>query len=389
MASDAGPRPAVRAAQALVPLALAAALAVYVLAPGPGLEPPGLVVLPEITIEQVEFADGEIRASVRNTGHVDVSIAQADVNDRIQPSAAEPGSRLGRLAQATVRIPYEWNAGEPYEIGITLDDGTRFARAVEAAVPAITADAQTLSYLVAVGACVGVVPVAIGLAWRPAIARLRSGARAAVLAFAMGLLAFVAADTMRESLEVSAEWGLDSAYNGTLMAVTAAALVFLAMQWASAAMRRAGAQAPVAIAILVAAGIGMHNLGEGLAIGAAAALGQAAFASTLVVGLALHNVTEGLAIAAPVARSRVGLAGLAGLAALAGLPVMAGTAAGALAFSPAAAAVLLAAAAGAVVQVIASMASWMRSEGISLSGAPVLAGAGAGMATLYAVSVLA
>lgn len=389
MASEAGPRPAVRAAQALVPLALSVALAAYVLAPGPGLEPPGLVVLPEIVIEQVEFADGEIRASVRNTGHIDVSIAQADVNDRIQPSAAEPGKHLGRLAQATVRIPYEWNAGEPYEIGITLDDGTRFARAVEAAVPAFRADAPTLSYFVVVGACVGVVPVAIGLAWRPAIARLRSGARAGVLAFAMGLLAFVAADTVRESLEVSAEWGLDSAYNGTLMAATAAVLVFLAMQWASSAMRRAGAQAPVAIAVLVAAGIGMHNLGEGLAIGAAAALGQAAFASTLIVGLALHNVTEGLAIAAPVARSRVGLAGLAGLAALAGLPVMAGTAAGALAFSPVAAAVLLAAAAGAVVQVIASMASWMRSEGMSLSGAPVLAGAGAGMATLYAVSVLA
>ena len=389
MANREQPRPAIRIAQGAVPLALAAVLIAYVIIPGPGLEQPGMVILPEITIERIEFADGEIRASVRNTGHLDVSIAQADINDRIQPSAAEPDKSLGWLESATVRIPYEWNAGEPYEVGITLDDGTRFARAVEAAVPALRVDGPTVSYLLAIGACVGVIPVMIGLMWRPAIARLSSAARTIILAFTIGLLAFIAVDTMREALDVSAAWGIDAGYNGTLLAVTAATLVFLAMRYASSAMRRAGANAPVTIAILVAAGIGLHNLGEGLAIGAAAALGQAAFTSFLIIGLALHNLTEGLAIAAPVARSRVGLARMAGLGLIAGLPVMAGTAAGGLLFSPAAAVILLAAASGAVVQVIVSMVSWMRSEGMEISGGPALVGVGAGMLALYAVSVLA
>ena len=49
-------------------------------------------------------------------------------------------------------------------------------------------------------------------------------------------------------------------------------------------------------------GIGLHNLGEGLAIGSAYAVGSLALGASLVVGFALHNTTEGLAIVAPVAR---------------------------------------------------------------------------------------
>ena len=57
-------------------------------------------------------------------------------------------------------------------------------------------------------------------------------------------------------------------------------------------------------ALLVAIGIGLHNLGEGLAIGSAYAVGSLALGAALVVGFALHNTTEGLAIVAPVARER-------------------------------------------------------------------------------------
>ena len=378
-----------RAAYGIIPLILAAVLVAYILVPGPGLEPPNSVILPEITIERIEFADSQILATVRNTGQIDVTVAQADVNDRVQPAAVEPDSALVRLESALVRIPYEWNAGEPYEVGITLGDGTRFVRGVEAAVPSLRADAPTISYLVIVGACVGIIPVSIGLLWRPFISRLAQGWRAFVLAATIGLLAFVAADTTRESLDVSAEWGLDAGFNGTLLVVTTAALVFLSMQYLSSQLGRLGRPAPVVIAVLVAAGIGLHNLGEGLAISAAIGLGQAAFTASLIVGLALHNITEGFAITAPLARTAVRPVHLAGLGLLAGLPVIAGTVAGGLWFSPLAAVVLLAAAAGAIVQVIASMISWMRTEAIALSGAPVLAGAAVGVASLYLVSILA
>ena len=367
---------------------MAAVLVAYVLAPGSELTPPNAVILPEITIEKIEFNDAQVLATVRNTGHVDVTVAQADINDRVQPSAIEPDASLGRLESALVRIPYEWNTGEPYEVGITLGDGTRFTRGVEAAVPSLQPNAHTLSYLVIVGACVGVIPVMIGLLWRPFISRLGQGPRALILAMVLGLLVFFAAVTTREALDVSAEWGLDTSFNGTLLVVTTTGLVFLGMQYASTALRRSGMREPVVIGALVAGGIGLHNLGEGLAISAAIGLGQAAFTSFLIIGLALHNITEGFAITAPMSRISVRRTYMAGLGLLAGLPVIAGTVAGGFAFSPTAAVVLLAAAAGAIIHVVASLILWMRSEGMPLSGAPVLVGAGIGMLALYLVSIL-
>ena len=56
------------------------------------------------------------------------------------------------------------------------------------------------------------------------------------------------------------------------------------------------------LALLVAIGIGLHNLGEGLAIGTSFATGALALGAFLVVGFAIHNTTEGLAIVAPVAQ---------------------------------------------------------------------------------------
>ena len=56
------------------------------------------------------------------------------MNDRIYPAAVEPGRTLTRLADAKVIIPFVWNTGEPYEIGITTDDGTRFDKLVKSAV---------------------------------------------------------------------------------------------------------------------------------------------------------------------------------------------------------------------------------------------------------------
>ncbi len=90
---------------------------------------------------------------------------------------------------------------------------------------------------------------------------------------------------------------------------------------AAAARRRRASR----LAFFIALGIGLHNLGEGLAVGAALATGAAALATFLVVGFVIHNVTEGIGIAAPlVGGTRPSLAAFAGLAALAGLPAIVG-----------------------------------------------------------------
>ena len=75
--------------------------------------------------------------------------------------------------------------------------------------------------------------------------------------------------------------------------------------WLGAPARRRGS------ATLVAVGIGLHNLGEGVAIGAAYSAGALALGAFLVVGFAIHNTTEGLAIVAPLARERASLGRLA------------------------------------------------------------------------------
>ena len=114
------------------------------------------------------------------------------------------------------------------------------------------------------------------------------------------------------------------------------------------------------LALLVAVGIGLHNLGEGLLIGTAYATGALTLGAFLVVGFALHNATEGLAIVAPIAREAPSLRRLAALGLLAGGPAVLGAWLGAAAPTPAVSAVLFGAGAGAIAQVIVQLVPSMR-----------------------------
>ncbi|HET7265876.1 MAG TPA: zinc permease [bacterium] len=135
-------------------------------------------------------------------------------------------------------------------------------------------------------------------------------------------------------------------------------LVGLVM-FADTARRRSAARIPAAqqLTLLVAAGLGLHNFSEGLAIGQAAATGAIGFAIILIIGFGLHNVTEGFAVAAPVAAagevpswSFLGLAGLIG-----GGPTFLGTVIGYRVNSPQAFVLFLALASGALFYVIGEM----------------------------------
>jgi len=106
------------------------------------------------------------------------------------------------------------------------------------------------------------------------------------------------------------------------------------------------------VAYLIAIGIGLHNLGEGLAIGAAYNLGKLALGTFLVIGFMLHNTTEGLGIVAPVAREGAALRDLVGLGLVAGAPTIAGTWLGGFTYSPVLATLFLALGAGAIFQVV-------------------------------------
>lgn len=409
---------AATAAGGLAPLAAVALMAAYLLGPATDALDLGTA-LPELSIERVAFVDGEIRATVRNTGPVPVEVAVADVNDRVHPAAIEPDRRLVRLEEALVRIPFDWNAGEPYRIGITVDDGTRFERAVEAAAPLPEPTGELFAAFALVGAYVGVVPVLVGMLWLPFMARMRGRAYAFLLSLTAGLLLFLGLDAAEEAAAISAE-SLAGGLNGLLLIATVSAASFLALHAATGRMSRAAAGAeegegagpavrPMAVALMIAVGIGLHNLGEGLAIGAAVVLGQAALGAFLIVGFALHNTTEGVAIAAPIAKKygRQGGGGggwgrlaaaarlvprLAALGAIAGAPAIAGAWIGGFAYSPISAILFLSVGIGAIFQVAYAVLAWVRSmearAGGAFPSAAAAAGVAAGMAVMYLTSIL-
>ena len=159
------------AASGVVPFAFVVVMMLYIFGPGGDLLDFG-VALPEITIEKVDFFDSEIQATVRNTGPIPVQIAIADVNDRIQPAAVEPDGFLDRYETALVRIPFEWNESEPYRIGITIDDGTRFEKEIESAAFALEFTSDLVIFFAIIGTYVGIIPVMIGLLWLPFIRKI-------------------------------------------------------------------------------------------------------------------------------------------------------------------------------------------------------------------------
>ena len=373
----------------LVPFAFVVIMVAYIFGPGSDMLDLGTP-LPEVTIEKVDFVDSEVRATVRNTGPMPVRIVMADINDRIQPAAVEPDGSLERFEAALVRIPFEWNEAEPYTVGITVSDGTRFEKEIEAAAPALEPTLDLAIFFAVIGTYVGIIPVMIGLLWLPFIRRISRQRFHFFLALTAGLLLFLALDSVEEAVGVSDKW-LAEGFNGALMVATVSMLSFLGLYYAgnrlAGGARASQAASPVAIALLISVGIGLHNFGEGLAIGAAVGLGSVAFSTFLIVGFALHNTTEGIAIAAPMSRERLMIGRLAALGMIAGAPAIFGAWIGGFSYSPFTSVVFLSVGAGAIFQVILVIMRWIRDEG-GLSGGYAASGFAAGMLVMYLTSIL-
>ncbi len=378
-------------ASGLIPFVFLIILVAYIFGPGSDLLDLGIP-LPELTMEKIDFIESEIQVTVRNTGPIPIEVVMADINDRIQPSAIEPDRFLERYEAALVRIPFEWNEAEPYIIGLTIEDGTRFEREIEAAAPALKPDLEFAGFFAIIGTYVGIIPVMIGLLWLPFIKKISKGKYHFFLALTAGLLLFLGIDSIEEAFEVS-EDNLNGSFNGALLIATTIVLSFLGLYYTSEKLTRNSdslrISKPVAIGLMIAIGIGLHNFGEGLAIGAAVGLGSIAFSTFLIVGFALHNTTEGLAIAAPMSRGKTMIGKLLGLGMIAGTPAIFGAWVGGFAFSPLSAVIFLSIGAGAIFQVIVIILKWIRYEGDkNLSSAAVVSGFAIGMLIMYLTSIL-
>lgn len=163
-------------------------------------------------------------------------------------------------------------------------------------------------------------------------------------------------------------------------------LVGLSVLSAQLARREAVAgQRPMAIAGMVALGIGAHNFAEGLAIGASAATGMTAIAVTLIIGFALHNATEGFAVAAPLAGREVpSWPQLLRLGMLAGGPTFLGTLVGYVFSSPELSVLFLTIAVGALVFVVGELWGILRQVGLTITASTMLA---VGFVTAFATEL--
>jgi zinc transporter ZupT len=376
------------AISAIVPIVLLAILIVFLLGPASTFLQFGIV-LPEISIEKVEFIGNEIQATVRNTGPIDVNVVVADVNDRIQPAAIEPDTHLERFETALVRIPFDWNEGQPYTVGLTIDDGTRFEKQIDAASASLEPNSELFVFLGIIGLLIGVVPIMIGLLWYPFIKKLGKNAFNFFLAFTIGLLLFLGLDAIEEAFEIS-NTHLASVFNGELLIATVVILSFLGLYVIGNILIKhsefSKLSKGLAISLMVAIGIGLHNLGEGLAVGAAIAFGEVALSTFLIIGFAIHNTTEGLAIAAPLTRTKLVIGKMVGFGLIAGIPAIFGTWIGGFSFSPFFTIIFLSIGAGAIFQVVWTIFKFMK-ESDSFSSIPIICGIASGLVVMYLTSI--
>jgi zinc transporter ZupT len=358
----------------------------------------GLPPVEELSFDRVQLTPGRIVVDVVNGGPDPVTIAQVMVDEAYWTHSVSPSREVGRLGRASIDIPYPWVEGEPHQIKLVTANGVTFDHEILVAAETPKADARYFLVFTLIGLYVGVLPVAIGLLWLPFLKRLDRRWIHFALALTGGLLLFLAAEALHEALETANR--VAGAYQGIGLVAIGVLVTWLFLQAVSGGRGRAKAgeavEDPAAqrlrLAFLIALGIGLHNLGEGLAIGAAYAQGAVTLGAFLVVGFMIHNTTEGLGIVAPVARDNPSFKNLALAGLLAGGPTIIGAWLGGVAYSPLLGTLCMAVGAGAILQVLGVLYRVVSREAQGDGGvvwSPLNAlGVAAGLVLMYGTGLL-
>jgi ZIP family zinc transporter len=337
----------------LAPLVLLAVLVALFLRVGPvGVFRQNFPPVEELTIEQIRLPrHGVMEVRVVNGGPEPVTVAQVMVDDANWVHSLDGSRTIKRLESRIITIPYPWVEGEPHSIALVTSTGLTFTGDVAVATLSPQVDTRYLTTFALLGIYAGVIPVFIGLLWLPFVRSIQPKWIDFFLCLTIGLLVFLGVSSFIESMETASM--VPSAFQGpalVLFGVLGTPLVLAAVgRWRAGAR---GRRSPLYVAGLIALGIGLHNLGEGLAIGSSYATGEIALGTFLVIGFLLHNTTEGLGIVTPLAEERPSIGSLILLGALAGVPTVFGAWIGAFTYSPAWTTLFLAIGAGAIAQVV-------------------------------------
>ena len=388
--------PAPRWLLGLGPLVLIAILlGLFSLLNAPGLAKLSEGVPPkeEVAVEDIRLTPGQIEISVRNEGPDPVSIAQVNVSD-YYAMFTQTRATMAPLESSTLTISYHWVDGDPYEVALVTSIGGKIPANIDAAALSPERGTSFFGLMTLLGIYVGVIPVALGMLWMPFVRRASAAWVRVLLGLTVGLLAFLAIDATLEAVDLVAGNG---SFGGPMVVFLGTVTAYLILEGTDAWMRRhqklsaAGQPAalpPQRLALLIAIGIGLHNLGEGLAIGSAYAVGSLALGASLIVGFAIHNTTEGLAIVTPLAKQPPGLARLALLGLTAGAPAAAGALIGATVYQPALAAFLLGIGAGAVAQVAVKLLPLLKDHTGKTFTPLTAAGVILGLAVMFTTGLL-
>lgn len=377
---------------ALLPLVLLGAVIAVIVRTDAGLGDRAAPPIETLSFQRVRLpSTGVIEVQIVNDGPDPVTVAQVLVDEAYWDFTMEPSGPLNRLDTATITIPYQWVQDESHAIALISETGVLFETVIPVATESPAADRSSFARFGLVGLYVGIVPVALGLLWYPFLRRLGRNGMNFILALTVGLLAFLVVDMFDAAQEIAltAAGALDAPVLVPLLALLTAGLLVVVGHSLRGRQKEAGG---LPLAYQIATGIGLHNLGEGLAIGSAFALGEAALGVFLILGFTLHNVTEGVGIAAPIVRDRPRLWHFVGLAVVAGLPAIFGTWIGAFVYSPFWTTVFLAVGIGAILQVIVEVGRLI-SRSQAKHGEPALTwttfgGVTAGIAVMYLTALL-
>jgi zinc transporter ZupT len=360
-----------------------------------------------ISFERVQLSSDGFEVDVVNGGPDPVTVAQVLVDEAYWEFEIQPSAEIPRLGRATLQIPYPWVEGELHAITVLTHTGATFGTEVPIAVETPSPGAEEFLAYGLLGIYVGIIPVGLGMLWFPAMRKLERKWMGAILALTIGLLVFLLLDTLLEAFEFAEQ--LPGVFQGIPLTLFAALLTWLVLQAVGSARGKGSSKDPskdrLYLATLIAIGIGLHNLGEGMAIGAAFAIGEAALGSFLVIGFTVHNITEGVGISAPLlptsseaneegreADSNANIGRFLLLTLLAGSPAILGAWMGGFAFSPLLATIFLGIGIGAIWQVIVDVTRLLQRyaerEGMPLTSWYNVGGFVLGLAFMYLTAFL-